>query len=113
MAHPAVQHGAPTVGHDGMLGALARHWPAYLMEAAGLACFVVSASLVTTLLEYPGLPVRQAIGSKFGRRVVLGIGMGFVIAAVVYSPWGKRSGAGRRSARPRREPARGAQARSR
>ena len=63
------------------------------MEAAGLACFVVSASLVTTLLEYPGSPVHQAIGSKFARHVVLGVGMGGVVAAIVYSPWGKRSGA--------------------
>lgn len=76
-----------------MIGALARHWPEYLMEAGGLAFFVISASVVTTLLEYPGSPVHQAIGSTFGRRVVLGLGMGAVIAAIVYSPWGKRSGA--------------------
>lgn len=93
MAHPAVQHGAPSVERDSVLGTLGRHWPEYLMEAAGLAFFVVSASTLTTLLEYPGSPVHQAIASKLGRRVVLGLGMGAVIAAVVYSPWGKRSGA--------------------
>lgn len=97
MAHPAVHHGAPVAARAGMLAgmldALARHWPEYLIEAGGLAFFVVSASLATTLLEYPGSPVHRAIGSAFGRRVVLGVVMGAVIAAVVYSPWGKRSGA--------------------
>ena len=76
-----------------MRGALARHWPAYLMEAGGLAYFVISASVLTTLLEYPGSPIHQALGAKPLRLVVLGIAMGAVIASIVYSPWGKRSGA--------------------
>ncbi len=76
-----------------MLDALKRHWPAYLMEAAGLALFVISASLLTTLLEYPGSPVRQAIASRFWRHTLLGLGLGIYIALLVYSPWGKRSGA--------------------
>ena len=93
MAHPAARHVAPNVERDSMLGALGRHWPVYLMEAGGLACFVVSASVVTTLLEYPGSPVHRAIGSAFARRIVLGLAMALVIAAVSYAPWGKRSGA--------------------
>ena len=97
MAHPAAQHAAPPAARraarGGMSAALARHWPAYLMEAGGLAAFVIAASALTTLLEFPGSPVHQAIASSLGRRVVLGVGMGGVIAAVVYSPWGKRSGA--------------------
>lgn len=75
------------------MGALQRHWAVYLIEALGLAFFVVSASLVTTLLEYPGSPVHQAIASATVRRIILGFVMAAVIAAIAYSPWGKRSGA--------------------
>ena len=41
----------------GPLDALRRHWPEYLMEAAGLGLFMVSAGLFATLLWYPGSPV--------------------------------------------------------
>ena len=37
------------------------------MEAAGLACFVASASVLMTLLEYPGSPLHRAIESRFLR----------------------------------------------
>ncbi len=76
-----------------MLDALRHHWPEYLMEAAGLAFFVTVASLTTTLLEHPGSPLHQAIDSRLLRNVVLGLALGIVIAAIVYSPWGKQSGA--------------------
>lgn len=77
----------------GVLDTLKRHWPEYLMEAAGLACFVVVASIVTTLLEYSGSPIHQVIESQFLRNIVLGITLGGLVAAMVYSPWGKQSGA--------------------
>ena len=38
--------------------ALKRHWPEYLMEAAGPGLFMVSACLFGTLMEHPGSPVR-------------------------------------------------------
>lgn len=76
-----------------MLDALRRHWPEYLLEAAGLMFFMVNAAWVTTLLEYPGSPVHQAIQSDFLRRIPLGIAMGVAIAIIVYNPGGKRSGA--------------------
>ncbi len=56
-----------------MLDTLKRHWPEYLMEAAGLGCFVVVASIVTTLLEYPGSLIHQVIESQLLRNIVLGI----------------------------------------
>lgn len=76
-----------------MLDALKKHWPEYLLEAAGLAFFMINAAWITTLLEYPGSPVHQAIESKFLRRIPLGIAMGVVIAIIIYNPGGKRSGA--------------------
>jgi aquaporin Z len=73
--------------------AMRKHWPEYLMEAWGLGTFMVSAGLVTTLLEYPHSPIEQAIGSPDLRRVLIGLAMGFTAIAIIYSPWGKRCGA--------------------
>lgn len=77
-----------------MIQALKDHWPEYLTEACGLAGFVIGASLLTTLLEHTDSPVQHMMGRQpLLRRVPLGFVMGAYIAAVVYSPWGKRSGA--------------------
>ncbi|GAA4391319.1 MIP/aquaporin family protein [Hymenobacter koreensis] len=71
-----------------------RHWPHYVAEATGLAFFISCASLLTVLLEHPSSPVRQALAPHpVGRLGIMGACMGLVIVAVVYSPWGKRSGA--------------------
>jgi aquaporin Z len=70
-----------------------RHWPEYLMEAVGLGLFMVAAAAFGTLLEYPGSPVRAAIPDAFVRRVVMGAAMGLTAASLIYSPWGRRSGA--------------------
>lgn len=64
------------------------------MEAAGLAGFVIIASLVTTLLEHPSSPVHRAMmDSALLRRIPLGLVMGTYIMLLTYSPVGKRSGA--------------------
>jgi aquaporin Z len=76
-----------------MFAALKRHWPEYLMEAAELAIFMVSASLFAILLYHPSSPALRAIPSEFVRRVLIGSAMGLTLIALVYSPWGKRSGA--------------------
>ncbi len=70
-----------------------RHWPEYLMEAAELGCFMIAACGVVTLLQHPGSPVRQALPDPTLRRVLMGLAMGLTGIAIVYSPWGKRSGA--------------------
>jgi aquaporin Z len=72
---------------------LRRHWPEYLMEAAGLGIFMISAGAFTTLLEYPGSPVQQALPDPFLRRMLIGLAMGLTAISIVYSPWGKQSGA--------------------
>lgn len=76
-----------------MLDALQRHWQPYLMEAAGLAAFISSAALVTTLVEHPASPIWQAVSSPVLRRCLIGIWMGLTIVAIAYAPWGKRTGA--------------------
>jgi len=73
--------------------ALREHWPEYLMEAWGLGAFMVSAGLFATLLEYPGSPIRQALGDADLRRALMGLAMGLTAVAIIYSPWGKQSGA--------------------
>jgi aquaporin Z len=77
----------------GAVAALRQHWPEYLIEAAGLGLFMVSACLFTTLLEHPSSPVRQTLMSATLRRLPMGLAMGVTAVAIVYSPWGQRSGA--------------------
>lgn len=76
-----------------MRAALARHWPEYLIEAALLGLFMVSAGVVGTWLEYPGSPARLALPDPFVRHAFGGLAMGATAIALIYSPWGKRSGA--------------------
>jgi len=76
-----------------MRNALRQHWPEYLMEAAGLGLFMVSACLFGALLEHPGSPVHQALPDAAARRVLGGLAMGLTAAGIIYSPWGQRSGA--------------------
>lgn len=69
------------------------HWTEYIIEAAGLGAFMVSAAVVTTVLEYPGSPLRHALPDAALRRILTGVAMGLTAVAIIYSPWGKRSGA--------------------
>jgi aquaporin Z len=76
-----------------VFNALRRHWPEYLMEGAGLGTFMISAAVFATLLEHPGSPIRMTIADPFLRRIPMGIAMGMTAIAIIYSPWGKQSGA--------------------
>ena len=69
------------------------NWHEYLMEAGELGVFMISACIFTTVLEHPGSPVHQWIGSAFVRRTIIGAGMGLTAIGLIYSPWGKQSGA--------------------
>jgi aquaporin Z len=69
------------------------HWPEYLMEAAGLGLFMISAAVVTALLEYPHSLLYQMLPNPFIRRALIGVAMGLTAIGIIYSPWGKRSGA--------------------
>lgn len=76
-----------------MLNSLRNHWPEYLMEAAGLGIFMVSACLFTILLYHPASPVMMSLPNEFHRRVLVGMAMGLTAICIIYSPWGKQSGA--------------------
>jgi len=72
---------------------LRRHGPEYLIEAALLGLFMLSASSFGLLLEHPSSPVRVALVDPFLRRALMGCAMGLTAIALVYSPLGQRSGA--------------------
>src|SRR3954468_2188079 len=76
-----------------MTRALRDHWPEYLIEGACLGLFMISASFFTALVNYPGWPLRHAIQSDSLRRALIGVAMGLTAIAIIYSPWGGRSGA--------------------
>jgi aquaporin Z len=70
-----------------------RHLPEYLIEAALLGLFMVSACAFTVLLEHPASPVHAAFPDPFLRRLLVGLAMGATAILLIYSPWGKQSGA--------------------
>src|SRR6266496_5611285 len=76
-----------------MLIALKKHWPEYLMEAAGLGIFMVSASVFTILLYHPASPALRVLPEEFPRRILMGLAMGLTAIGIIYSRWGKQSGA--------------------
>ena len=76
-----------------MLTALKSHWPDYLGEAAGLGLFMVSACVFGALLFHPGSPAARSIPDGLTRRLVMGLAMGLTAIGLIYSPWGRRSGA--------------------
>jgi len=76
-----------------MIGQLQHHWQEYLMEAAGLGLFMISACVFTVLLMHPASPIGHWIVHPLLKRAVIGIAMGLTAIALIYSPWGKQSGA--------------------
>lgn len=69
------------------------HWPEYASEAAGLGLFMVSACVFGAALGHPASPVVHALPDPFARRLLMGLAMGLTAVALIYSPWGRRSGA--------------------
>jgi aquaporin Z len=78
---------------SGAIEAVRRHWPEYLIEAAGLALFMISAGAFGTLLEYPQSPMRSMLPDPIVRRALMGIAIGATAIGLIYSPWGRQSGA--------------------
>ena len=76
-----------------MTKALRSHWPEYLIEAAGLGLFMISACFFTALFEHPASAVHHAFPDPALRRILNGIAMGLTAIGIIYSPWGKQSGA--------------------
>ena len=90
IASPTSAAKAPELG---ALASLRLHWPEYLMEAGLLGAFMVSACLFGAVYEFPHSPIKHAIDSQLLRRMLMGLSMGLTAIAIIYSPWGKQSGA--------------------
>ncbi len=69
------------------------HLAEAFMEALGLGLFMISAGVFGTLLESPAFPGHRLIPDPFVRRALMGVVMGLTAIGLIYSPWGKRSGA--------------------
>lgn len=63
------------------------------MEGAELGIFMAVAGAFATLLYAPASPVTSSIASASLRGMLMGSAMGLTAIAIIYSPWGKRSGA--------------------
>ena len=76
-----------------LLGAWREHWPEYLIEGWALGTFMLSASIVVVLLESRQLPFREMIPIPLVRRMLVGMAMGLTALTLIYSRWGRQSGA--------------------
>ena len=78
---------------DSRSARLADHLPEYLIEALCLGLFMVSAGLFSTALEAQASWLRTAVPDGGARRALAGLAMGLTAVGLIYSPWGRRSGA--------------------
>jgi aquaporin Z len=69
------------------------HWPEYAIEAAGLGVFMFVACAFGALLGHPASFVVATVPDPFIRRILMGLAMGATAMVLIYSPWGRRSGA--------------------
>lgn len=69
-----------------MIQALRSNWPNYLIEAWALGMFMVSATCFAGLTG-------QAVADPLLRRCLMGVAMGLTAVGLIYSGWGRRSGA--------------------
>jgi aquaporin Z len=76
-----------------MRAALRRHWPEYLMEAAELGLLMISLCLFVMLMGHPASPMVNYIANPLLRRFCVAVAVGATLIALIYSPWGKQSGA--------------------
>src|SRR6266540_1568953 len=54
---------------------------------------MISAAVFAAVLYHPRSPIHAAVSSDLFRRLFMGLAMGSTAVAIIYSPWGQRSGA--------------------
>jgi len=55
--------------------------------------FMISACVFTALLEHPASPALKLIPNSFVRNALIGLAMALTAVSIIYSGWGKQSGA--------------------
>jgi aquaporin Z len=75
----------------GWNAALRQHWPEYLIEALLIAVLIAVSVGATALFARPDNPLHVA--DAFARRALTGLSIGLTATVLIYSPWGRRSGA--------------------
>lgn len=65
----------------------------YAIEGALLGLFMISACVCTVLVEHPASPLRTVLDDAVLRRALVGAAMGLTAIVLIYSAWGRRSGA--------------------
>ena len=68
-------------------------WREYAIEAWALGSFMISACAFGVLVFHPDSPLAHAALAPSSRRALMGVAMGLTLVVLVYSPWGRRSGA--------------------
>jgi aquaporin Z len=68
-------------------------WRDAAVDGTLLGIFMISACAFTVLLEHPSSPATHAVGPPFARRTLIGMAMGLTAVTLIYSPWGRRTGA--------------------
>jgi aquaporin Z len=63
------------------------------MEAAELCAFMIAACVAAVVLFDAESPVARALANPVLQRLLMGCAMGSAAVAIIYSPWGARSGA--------------------
>lgn len=76
-----------------MLKALSTHWVDYLLEAAGLGVFMIAAGVMASWIYSPDSILHTVIQNRWLRDVIMAVSMGITAIGIIYSPWGKRTGA--------------------
>jgi aquaporin Z len=75
-----------------MLAKFKSNWRNYLIEAWALGMFMLSATFFAGFLWLPGWP-GHGIGEPLVQRSLMGLFMGLTAVSLIYSGWGRRSGA--------------------
>lgn len=63
------------------------------MEGLGLGLFMLSAALFSLLVFHPASLIAGVVPDPVLRRIAMGVAMGLTAVCLIYSPWGRRSGA--------------------
>jgi aquaporin Z len=63
------------------------------MEAWGLGMFMLTAGAATVALEAAVSPLHALVAAPAARRALIGSAMGLTAVGLIYSPWGRQSGA--------------------